>query len=257
MKFTQWWCPVLSLVWVICFPALGQTNGLHWNVLQAGAVGDGEQDCTAVFQKLLDEAGAAGGGVVEVPAGRHRISTGLSVPANVTLQGTYRVPPTPQRRKREGLSGSVLLAYAGRGSTNSPPFIRLAGNNAALAGLVITYPEWKQTDVPPVPYPPCILAEGAENVGVSDCLLLNPYEGIKLVNAARHWVCRITGYPIKRGIYVDACYDIGHIENVHFWPFGVSYNPNNPFCKWANTAGVAFELARTAWHYIFNTLCFG
>ena len=145
-------------------------------------------DCTAVFQKLLDEAGQAGGGVVEVPAGRYRINTGLSIPANVTLSGTYHVPPTLHRRPTGKSAGSVLLAYAGRGATNGPPFIRLAGNNAAIAGLVITYPEWKQTDVPPVPYPPCVLAEHKENVGVSDCLLLNPYEGIKLVGAARHWV---------------------------------------------------------------------
>jgi hypothetical protein len=101
-----------------------------------------------------------------VPAGRYRINTGLSIPANVTLQGIYRVPP--------------------------------------------------------VPYPPCVLSEHTENVGVSDCLLLNPYEGIKLVGAARHWIRGVTGYPVKRGIYVDQCYDIGHIENVHFWPFGVN-----------------------------------
>ena len=56
---------------------------------------------------------------------------------------------------------------------------------------------------------------------------------------------------------MDECYDIGHIENVHFWPFGVSYDPNNPYCKWVNTEGVAFELARTDWHYVFNTFCFG
>jgi hypothetical protein len=237
--------------------ARAQTNSVRWDVRQAGAAGDGTEDCTAVFQKLLDEAGAAGGGVVQVPAGRYRINTGLSVPANVTLQGTYRVPPTLQRGPGGNLSGSVLLAYAGRGATNGAPFIRLAGNNAAIAGLIVTYPEWKLTDVPPVPYPPCVLAEHKENVGVSDCLLLNPYEGIKLVGAARHWICRVTGYPIKRGIYVDACYDIGHIENVHFWPFGVAYDPNNPFCKWVNTEGVAFELARTDWHYVFNTFCFG
>ena len=238
-------------------PAGGQTNELHWNVQQAGAVGDGLADCTALFQKLLDEAGKAGGGVVEVPAGRYRINTGLSIPANVTLAGIYRVPPTIHHGPTGNQSGSVLLAYAGRGATNGPPFIRLAGNNASIAGLVITYPEWKQTDVPPVPYPPCVLSENTENVGVSDCLLLNPYEGIKLVGAARHWVRNVTGYPIKRGIYVDACGDIGHLENVHFWPFGVTYSPDNPFCKWVNTEGVAFELARTDWQYVFNTFCFG
>jgi hypothetical protein len=244
-------------VFVALWPARGQTVAPHWNVLEAGAKGDGQSDATAIFQKLLNDAGKAGGGVVEVPAGRYRIEGNLSVPANVTLQGIYRVPPTPGRLNEHAPNGSVLLAYAGRGSAEGRPFIRLAGNNAALAGLVIAYPEWKQTDVPPVPYPPCVLADGAENVGIAECCFLNAYEAIKLVRAARHLLRNVTGYPSKRGIYVDECYDIGHIENVHFWPFGVAYQPENPFCKWVNTQGVAFELARTDWHYVHNTFCFG
>ena len=82
--------------------------------------------------------------------------------------------------RRESSRLSAELAYAGRGRHNAPPFIRLAGNNAIISGFVITYPEWKQADVPLVPYPPCV-CEGKENVKVSDCLLLNPYEGIKMV----------------------------------------------------------------------------
>lgn len=229
----------------------------HWNVIEAGAKPDGQTDCTAAFQKALDEAGKAGGGIVEVPAGRYRINTGLSIPHNVTLQGIFRVPPTSGPRAIPDLTGSVLYAYAGRGSTNAAPFVRLAGDNAAIAGVIIAYPEWKQSDVPPVPYPPCIESHNSENVGIQDCLLLNPYEGIKLVRSARHLVRNITGYPSKRGIFVDECYDIGHIENVHFWPFGVNYQPENPYCKWVNTNGVAFELARTDWHYVLNTFCFG
>ena len=240
-------------------PAFGfaQSGVSRWNVTEAGANPDGRGDCTAVFQKLLGEAGRAGGGVVDVPAGHYRINGGLSVPANVTLQGIYRVPPTSQRGAITNLTGSVLFAYAGRGSRDGPPFIRLAGNNAAIAGLIVAYPEWRQTDVPPVPYPPCVLSENTENVGVSECLLLNPYEGIKLVLAHRHLVRNVTGYPSMRGIYVDQCMDIGHIENVHFWPFGVSYRPDDPYCKWVNTQGVAFEFARTDWHYVLNTFCFG
>ena len=229
----------------------------RWNVNEAGAIADGQADCTAVFQRLLDEAGRAGGGVVEVPAGRYALKGNLKIPAGVTLQGVYRVLPTVQRNKAHELGGSVLLAYAGRGQEQGEPFIRLAGNNAVLSGVVITYPEWKQTDVPPVPYPPCVLAEHAEDVGVENCLLLNPYEGIKLVHAARHLIRNVCGYPIKRGLYVDECYDIGRIENIHFWPFGVQYKPDDPFCKWVNTQGVAFEFARTDWHYVLNTFCFG
>ncbi len=228
-----------------------------WNVMDAGASGDGQTDCTAIFQKLLDEAGKAGGGAVQVPAGRYRINGNLSVPANVTLEGIYHVPPTSGPVSVDSLTGSVLLAYAGRGSADGPPFIRLAGNNASVVGVIIAYPEWKQTDVPPVPYPPCIYSENSENVGVHECCLLNPYEGIKLVRAHRHLVRNVTGYPISRGIFVDECYDIGHIENIHFWPFGVNYQPEDPYCKWINTQGVAFELARTDWHYVHNTFCFG
>jgi hypothetical protein len=151
----------------------------------------------------------------------------------------------------------VLLAYAGRGSQEGPAFILLAGSNAAVCGLVIVYPEWKQTDVPPVPYPPCIESHDTDNVAVTECCLLNPYEGIKFVRAHRHLVRNVTGYPSYRGLFVDECYDIGHIENIHYWPFGVAYNPDDPYCKWINTQGVAFELARTDWHYVFNTFCFG
>lgn len=229
----------------------------RWNVAAAGAVGDGKTDNTAIFQKLLDEAGRAGGGVVEIPTGQFRINGTLSIPKCVTLQGTYRVPPTDPRLKNEPLSGTVLLAFAGRGKEDGPPFIRLAGNNAVVAGIVVLYPEWKQTDVPPVPYPPCVYSQDTENVGVLDCCFMNPYEAIKFIRAHRHLVRNVTGYPSKRGIYVDECYDIGHIENVHFWPFGVAYDPNDPYCLWVNTQGVAFELARTDWHYVFNTFCFG
>jgi len=235
----------------------GEGGVLRWNVQEAGAKPDAQMDCTAVFQRLLDEAGKAGGGMVEVPAGRFRINTHLSVPANVTLQGIYRMPPTSGATTVDKLAGSVLLAYEGRGSENGEPFIRLAGNHATIAGLVIAYPDWKQADVPPVPYPACVASQDTENVGVHDCLLLNPFEGIRLVRSHRHLVRNVTGYPIRRGIYVDECYDIGHIENIHFWPFGLAYDPENPYCKWINTQGVAIELARTDWHYVLNTFCFG
>lgn len=246
----------VALIVLSARPAVRQARA-GWNVRDAGATADGKSDDTAAFQGAMDEAARAGGGVVDVPAGRYAIRGTLSVPAGVTLQGVYRVPPTPQRDDDGELTGSVLLAYAGRGQPDGEPFIRLAGNNAAIAGLVVTYPEWKQTDVPPVPYPPCVFSQKTENVGVEDCLLLNPYEAIVLVHAARHLVRNVTGYPIRRGIYVDECYDIGHIENVHFWPFGVRYKPDDPYCQWINTQGVAFELARSDWHYVANTFCFG
>lgn len=243
------------LLWILL---LGATAwGREWNVSDEGAVGDGKKNDTDVFQRVLDEAGQAGGGIVNVPAGRYCILGNLVIPGGVTLQGTFRVPPTPRHEGSPEMHGSVLLAYAGRGSNQGKPFIRLGGHMATLAGMIIDYPQWNTAEVPPVPYPPCILAEDAENVGILDCCLINPYEGIRLIRAARHLIRNVYGYPSWRGLYVDECYDIGRVENCHFWPFGIEYKADKPYCRWINLNGVAFEFARTDWQYVLNTFCFG
>ena len=228
----------------------------RWNAAQFGVTPSETEDQTDALQALLNKAGQAGGGTVELASGRYRINGNLSIPGGVTLKGTYSVPPTVNR-KDDNLKGTVLLAYAGKGNPEGKPFIFLAGDNAVLAGVVIIYPEWDRKVVPPIPYPPCIASSHTNNVGVLDCCLLNPYEGIRMVQAHRHLLRNITGYPIWRGLLVDQCYDIGHVENFHYWPFGLNYNPKDPYCEWINKNGVAFEFARTDWEYVCNTFCFG
>ena len=119
-------------LWFLLLTVVGLVKGVcadvapaatRWNVMDSGAVADGQADCTAVFQRLLDDAWQAGGGVVDVPAGRYAIKGNLKIPAGVTLQGIYRVLPTVQRnRQTRELAGSVLLAYAGRGQEQGEPF---------------------------------------------------------------------------------------------------------------------------------------
>ncbi len=229
----------------------------EWDVRKFGAKGDATTDDTAAFQEALDTAGAAGGGVVAAPAGTYRLNGTLSIPAGVTLQGTFRTPPNSTFGKGPELVGTVLHAYAGRGSREGAPFIRLAGTCATLAGVIVTYPEWKQTDVPPAPYPPAVAGEHVENAAVIDCCLINPYEALYFKNSARMIIRNVFGYPSMRGLYIDACYDISRVENCHFWPFGVTYRTDDPYCLWVNENGVAFEFARTDWQYVTHTFCFG
>lgn len=248
----------LSRIVVCCVLSSSIAIAKDLSVLDSGAVGDGKADCTPAFQKALDEAARQGGGIVNVPAGRYRINGHLLIPGGVTLQGTFRAPPTDRREARPQLDGSVLMAFVGRGSQEGEPFIRMAGSNTTLAGFIITYPEWKQSDVPPVPYPPTLAATTrTDNNAVLDCCFLNSYEAIRFERAARFLIRNVYGYPSWRGIYIDGCADIGRIENCHLWPFGVAYDQNEPYCKWVNTHGVAFEFARTDWQYVTNTFCFG
>ncbi len=53
---------------------------------------------------------------------------------------------------------------------------------------------------------------------------------------------------------VDAIYDIGRIENVHFNPWW----SNRPrLFKWQMENGEAFIFGRSDWQYVYNTFCFG
>jgi hypothetical protein len=58
-----------------------------------------------------------------------------------------------------------------------------------------------------------------ENPAVQDVELLNPYLGIDASQNELHNIRNVTGQPLRRGIWVDAIYDIGRIENVHFNPW--------------------------------------
>ena len=62
------------------------------------------------------------------------------------------------------------------------------------------------------------------------------------------------GQPLRRGVLVDAIYDIGRIENVHFNPWW-SMKPR--LFQWQLQHGEAFIFGRSDWQYVFNTFCFG
>jgi hypothetical protein len=148
------------------------------------------------------------------------------------------------------------MATAGRGEPDTAPFVTLAGSMATLKGVIITYPEWREQDIPPVAYPPAVFADYTANVAVLDCFFLHTYDAIRFVNAFRFLVRNVYGYPSHIGLYVDNCLDIGRVENCHFWPFGV-YRFESPYRTWIREHGVAFEFARTDWQYVLNTFCFG
>jgi hypothetical protein len=226
------------------------------SVRDYGAVGDGKTDDTAAFQKALDAAGQKGGAVVAAGRGTFFFAGHLNVPSAVTLEGVWTSVPAHNGLRDAGLpkptdDGTTFLVTEGAGSEEGPAFITL-GHNATLKGVVIYYPNQK-SDEAPSPYPWAIALRG-KNPAVLQVELLNPYNGIDATYNERHLIRDVQGQPLRRGILVDAIYDIGRIENVHFNPWW-SHKPG--LFQWQMANGEAFVFGRSDWQYVFNTFCFG
>lgn len=229
------------------------------NVRSYGATGDGIADDTAAFQKALDAASKARGGTVFAPTGRYLLRGSLNVPEGVTLRGSYTCVPShtglrdqrPPVQPKPGDDGTALLPTGGKGEEDGKPFLTL-NTNSTLAGLTIYYPE-QVTDAVPLAYPWTIVMRG-KNPAVLDVELLNPYQGIDASRNERHNVRNVTGQPLRRGILVDAIYDIGRVENVHFNPW---WNNRGKVYQWQTENGEAFIFGRADWEYVLNTFAFG
>ena len=226
------------------------------NVRNFGALGDGKTDDTAAFQKALDAAAKVGGGVVYAPLGNYFFAGHLNIPKAVTLAGVWQSVPAHNGIRDRGRpkptdDGTTFLITEGAGNESAPPFITL-NTNSTLKGVVLYYPRQNVDDIPK-PYPWAIAMRG-KNPAVLAVEMLNPYNGIDATKNERHLIRDVQGQPIRRGILVDAIYDIGRIENVHFNPW---WSMKPKLFRWQMENGEAFIFGKSDWQYVYNTFCFG
>lgn len=211
----------------------------------------GTQDSTDAFQSALDLAGQSvpplHPNVVFAPAGIYRIDGPIRVPKHVTLEGTWVSPPDcgaffPSANQpsatwkwwdpqvyRAFFAGTVFVTDYGRGIEDKPDipaFITLEGPSSILKGIWVYYP-WQgirdKADLTQplqvVPYQWTVRAE-SESCAVSEVFLQNSYSGLDFSPfGARHILQHIWGQPLREGIRIGRCFDIGRILDVHFWPF--------------------------------------
>lgn len=227
-----------------------------WNVRDFGAVGDGKTDDTTAFQKALDAAAQAEGGIVHAPRGNYLFKGHLNVPSAVTLAGLWQSVPAHNGIRNRGLpeptdDGTTFLVTEGAGSEDGPAFITL-NTNSTLKGVVLYYPEQNVDEVPKA-YPWAVAMRG-KNPAVLAVEMLNPYNGIDASRNERHLIRDVHGQPIRRGILVDHIYDIGRIENVHFNPW---WSMKPKLFRWQMQNGEAFIFGKSDWQYVTNTFCFG
>ena len=266
---------LLTVSWLVglvgCTTPSGLTDGdlFAINACGFGAIGDGKKDNTAAIQTALDTAAKAGGGIVNLPVGSYRVAGNLNVPDNVTLQGVWTSPPNWQKFE---FKGTTLLVEQGHGQEQAPAFITM-GTSSTIKGLTIFYPKQSMSD--PQPYPWCVAvrdnwgpdrdADGNEiwknlavtDVAIIDVMMVNPFKAVNLDRGARHLIRNLYGTPIRTGIFVDQCLDVGRIENVHFWPFWDIHQSNAKLRKYILEHGEAFVFARTDWQSCINTFSWG
>ncbi|MBL8028774.1 MAG: hypothetical protein JNL74_20280, partial [Fibrobacteres bacterium] len=100
--------------------------------------------------------------------------------------------------------------------------------------------------------------KGCEQCTIKDILLVNPYLGINLLGAGRHYLDGIFGTPLLTGISVDNCLDVGRIYRVHFhrvfWDGGTT--PTGSLFNLLARA-VGLELKRTDGQIVNDLFTFG
>ncbi|AIE83735.1 glycosyl hydrolase family 28-related protein [Fimbriimonas ginsengisoli] len=224
------------------------------DVASFGAKGDGRTDNTKAFQAALDAA-AKQNVAVFAGSGNYRFAGTLNVPKGVTLKGSWESVPSHNGIRNPDLpkptdGGTTFLIEGGEG-TEAGAFLTL-NTNSTVKGVVFYYPKQDPKAIPK-PYPWAIAMRG-KNPAVLDVELLNPYNGIDASANERHLIRNVSGQPLRRGIFVDAIYDIGRIENVHFNPW---WSVSDKLLDWQRTYGEAFIFSRTDWQYVLNTFAFG
>ena len=227
-----------------------------YSVADYGATGDGITDVTTIFQDRLDTLGILGGGTLFVPQGKYKISGTLLIPKGVTLRGEWQKPV-----KGQALTGTILMAYSGRGDENATPFITMEPSSAAM-DLTIWYPEQLPASI--TPYPPAIVFGKPNYFGNDFCnakniTFVNAYSGVifsRLNGGSCPIINGLYGTPLSRGIEIDNIADVGHIESIDFSPayWSGSGLPGAPaagssFEGWIYQNGTGIVMRRNDWSY--------
>ncbi len=88
-----------------------------------------------------------------------------------------------------------------------------------------------------------------DNVSIINVQMVNPYQAVDFATnqSPPHYVRGLHGQPPYKGIWVDECYDIGRIQDVHFWP---SWTLDQRIVDFTTTKGTLLIFKRTDWEVV-------
>ncbi len=182
-----------------------------------GTTGNGTTDDTAAIKNALAAAGANGGGIVYLPAGKYHLTNTLDVPSGVELRGAYELrhgnyPATDNIEK-----GTILQPYGGQGTTNGPVAVALEAK-AGLVGMSFSYESQNSNCIP---FPPTIQGRGG-NVYAIGVMCPNAYYFVDAdtYTCTNHLFFMMNGCVLQTGFKVgngsSGSIVNGH-DNLSYW----------------------------------------
>lgn len=184
-------------------------------------------DCANAIQKALDEAGAAGGGIVYLPTGHYPCKTNLIIPEGVELKGSSDLATVPKNH------GAVIEVLTGEGNDKASPFITM-GKNSGLRGVSINYPAQKDPmNVKPYPY----TIRGNADCYVVNVALRAAYRGLDLFTnkCDNHYVDYLAGHAFMNVARIGGDSQDGVFSNCQCNTIVYACGDESKFGSWPNS----------------------
>jgi len=238
-------------------PTLVETTLPTADVVVASVVLEPAQgDATPRIQEAIDRVAGAGGGVVFLRTGWYRIRGRLTLKEGAVLRGDWVEPS-------QGVKGTVLALYAGKGETDTAPIIAMQ-RGTGLRELTFWFPEQNATK--PVPYPWVARTAdkiGGDNTTVMDVTIVNAWQGVCIGPQSNelHTMRNLYLTALKTGISIDSTTDIGRLNHVVISPriWEQSGLPGAPIgaartaCRGHQAkAALGVDIGRSDWEYIHD-----
>ncbi len=204
-----------------------------YHALANGICNDGSADCTAPLQRLLDEAEAAGGGIVYCPAGRYLLAGEIRIGAHTQLRGAGM--HITKDLARGDCLGTTFLCF-------SAPAVTLCGDGSSFCSAKLLYPE--QNAFRPERFRDMreTVAVQGNNIAMLNLYFVNANRGIRIENSADFLCKRVMGGFFRNMFFlkdskgtIDTC--LANAIAVHF----VSRNVHVRMADWESDLKAVVE----------------
>ena len=219
----------------------------------------GTDNTTAMQAALTGTVGS-----LQVPQGSYLFTGSLTVPQNVTVQGTWSKASIHSKffvgaasSPVDNLGTTFLITNDPGKYLSGTPFMSTTGWNAGIRGITFFHPLQKTGSIPNA-FPPAVMLGSygdsalASGVTVENCEFVNSFHAIYVHNAYPVTIKSIYGDAIAVGLYADKSPDVSYVSDVYWGPgFRGS---SGALYTWSQSYGVGFVFGRVDLWMISN--CF-